>query len=101
MVLPHDSLDDIAVAIYLEVPASKVVVFQAFFDIYEAIGFVRTIDLRRSMLAVVTTKDCLEDCCSLLEAIKGMVPWRIAQKPGDSEKIFGYALKERQLQDKL
>ena len=95
--VPFEDLDGCAVAIYLEVPGSKVVLFQAFFDLYEAIGCVRTIDIRRSRVCVVTTKDSLGDCASLLEGIKDIVPWRFCEKPLDSEKFFGYSLKNAKM----
>lgn len=88
-----DDLDGCAVALYVEVPGTKVVLFQAFFDMYEAIGIVRTIDIRRSQVCVLTTKDQLKDCMDLLEAVREYVPWRLIERPCDSEKFFGYSRK--------
>ncbi len=88
-----EDLDGCAVALYVEVPGAKVVLFQAFFDMYEAIGIVRTIDIRRSQVCVLTTKDQLRDCMGLLEAVKEYVPWRLIEKPCDSERLFGYSRK--------
>ena len=93
MKLEYEDLDGIAVAVYLEVPGSKVVLFQAFFDIYEDVGFVRTIDIKRSRVCVVTTKDLFPKCKEILESIKSNVPWRLVEKPEDHEKIFGYSRK--------
>lgn len=88
-----EDLDGCATAVYVEIPGSKVVLFQAFFDLYEAVGIVRTIDIRRSQVCVVTTRDQLGDCLALMEALKEMIPWRFVPKPSDSEKIFGYSRK--------
>ena len=95
MLVEPEILDDWAVALYVEVPGSKVVLFQAFLDLYEAVGIVRTIDIRRSRVCVVTTRDQLQDCLSIMEALKATVPWRMVEKPPDSEKIFGYSRIER------
>ena len=93
-------LDECAVALYLEVPGSKVVMFQAFFDMYEAIGVVRTIDIRRSRVCVVTTRDMLPDCMRLLEALREYVDWSFVEPPDDYEKIFGYFKDRRNRDDK-
>lgn len=90
-----EDLDGHAVAIYLEVPGSKVVLFQAYMDLSEDIGFVRTIDIRRSRVCVVTTHDMLPECLRLLDVLKTTIGWRYVEKPPDSEKIFGYAKKVR------
>ena len=94
--IPCEDLDGCAVAVYLDVPGSKVVLFQAFFEIYEAIGCVRTIDIRQSKVCVVTTRDCLADCERLLNGIKDIVPWRFCERPVESERLFGYSLKNVQ-----
>lgn len=91
-----EHLDQCAVALYLEVPGSKVVLFQAFFDLYEAIGVVRTVDIRLSQICIVTTSDMLLDCVAVLHALRREIPWRFMKKPADSEKLFGYSKKNRQ-----
>ncbi|NMC63527.1 MAG: DUF4911 domain-containing protein [SAR324 cluster bacterium] len=88
-----EKLDEYAVVLHIEVPGSKVVLFQAFFELHEAIGIVRTIDIRRSRVCVVTTEDMLPDCLKLLEALKDQIPWRFVESTEDGQKIFGYSRK--------
>ena len=61
-------IDQATYAFYLEVAGSKVVLLQAFFELYEGLGTVRTIDIRRSLICVLTTPTQLHQCREALEA---------------------------------
>lgn len=89
-------LDDQTVVIYLLVPGSQVVLLQAFFEAYEGIGTVRTLDIRSSLVCVLTTPSMLEDCRALLNSIRDRVEWRPAEPPeaGQVKKLFGYFRRE-------
>lgn len=81
--------------VYLEVPSSQVVLLQAFFDLYEAIGVVRTLDLSRSLLCIVTTPSMLDDCLDVLDSLKNMIQWRLVGPPPGplKERFLGYGKK--------
>jgi len=79
-------LDPHTWGIYLEVPGSKVVLLQALFELYEGLGTVRTIDIKRSLVCVMTTNTLLEQCLSALQELRSEVPWRFAERiPANSD----------------
>ena len=76
-----EQLDDGSVAIYLYTPGPKVVLLQAYFELYECVGVVRTLDIRSSLVCVVTTSSLLEDCLEILEQVKTATCWEFAPRP--------------------
>ena len=74
------SPDPNIIALYLEVPRSQVVLLQAYFELYDGVGTVRTLEGEKPVVCVLTTPGQLEDCLSALEAIRGQVQWRISQE---------------------
>jgi len=87
-----EKLDDHTYGIFLEVPGSKVVHLQAYFEIHEGVGTVRTMDIRRSLVCILTTTDMLDDCIAILTAIRKNVPWRDVSCPDDvdRDRVLGY-----------
>lgn len=85
-----EALDSYTDIVYLEVPATKVVLLQAFFELYEGLGTVRTLDLKKSLLCILTTQ--LDDCLEALRNVQEAVEWRAAEKPTAEErdKYLGY-----------
>lgn len=71
-----DLLDARACALYLEVPASRVVWLQGFFENYEGLGTVRTLDSSKSLVCVLTTPSLERDCIAALEALRPQTAWR-------------------------
>ncbi|MCB0317802.1 MAG: DUF4911 domain-containing protein [Bdellovibrionales bacterium] len=76
-------LDDHTTALFLEVPGPKVVVLQGFFELYEGLGLVRTIDIKKSQVAILVTKDLLQESIDALESIKEEVCWKPGVCPPD------------------
>jgi hypothetical protein len=69
-------IDDDTVAFYLEVPRSHVVLQQVFFELYDGVGTVRTLDgSSEAVVCVLTTPSQLSDCIGVLRAIKEQVAW--------------------------
>lgn len=95
--LESDVLDDHAVAIYLEVPGSKIVLLQGLFELYEDLAVVRTLSVMKSLVCLITTKSKLADCHKALEAIQPMVRWRPVARPSaeDRELYLGYTKKAK------
>src|SRR5437868_180480 len=87
-----DRLDSETFAIYLEVPGSKVVLLQAFFEHYEGVGVVRTLDIRRSLVCILTTPAMLDEALRVLDAAHEELGWRFAPLPAaeDRERYRGY-----------
>ena len=81
-----DQLDEYTTAIYLEVPGSKVVLFQGYFELFEGLGLVRTLSIRKSLICVLTTPKLANTCLAVLEAIKTSVPWRIIERPKEADQ---------------
>jgi hypothetical protein len=69
------SIDAQTVAFYLEVPRSHVVLLQVFFELYDGVGTVRTLDKDAAVVCVLTTPSHLQVCVGVLEAIKEQVAW--------------------------
>ncbi|MEZ4753799.1 MAG: hypothetical protein R3A13_05740 [Bdellovibrionota bacterium] len=88
-------LDDQSVALFLEVPGPKVVVLQGFFELYEGLGLVRTIDIRRSLIAILTTTSMLKECLTALMNINEEVPWKPAARPDDVTKDNYFSILHR------
>ena len=78
--------------IYIEVPPQKVVLFQAFFELYEGLGLVRTLDLKKNLLCVITTTSQIEYCLQALLELKSEIDWIPANVPNleEQEKYLGF-----------
>ena len=87
-----DYRDELTPVVYLEVPTPKVVLFQAFFELYEGLGLVRTLDMRKNLLCVITTDSQLAECCNALFELKAQTDWKPANIPSQEEKdrYLGY-----------
>lgn len=72
-------LDDHCVAIYLEVPGSQVVELQAYFEMYESLGTVRTLDIKNSSVCILTTTSLCDECLAALDNLKARIPWRFGE----------------------
>jgi hypothetical protein len=72
-------LDSIAVAFYLRVPRSHVVLLQTYFELYDGVGTVRTLQGSDQIVSVLTTTTQAHDCIQVLEAVRGNVHWEIAK----------------------
>ena len=68
-------LDGDTVAFYLEVPRSHVVLLQVYFELYDGVGTVRTLDGEGAIVCVLTTPSLLQDCIGVLHAIQEHVAW--------------------------
>lgn len=80
-------LDAHTYAICLEVPATKIVLLQGIFENYEGIGTVRTLDIERSLVCILTTPSMVQDCIDVLHAIEYTVPWRAVECPAETAPI--------------
>ena len=72
-------LDPIAVAFYLRVPRSHVVLLQTYFELYDGVGTVRTLRGSDQIVSILTTTTQSQDCIQVLEAVRGEVHWEIAK----------------------
>lgn len=69
-------LDEQSTAFFLDVPGSKVVLLQAIFETYEGVALVRTLDVKNSLVAIVTTNDFEHEVLDILNDIKENINWR-------------------------
>lgn len=81
----YDFADEMTAVIYLEVPPAKIVQLQAYFEIEEDLGVVRTLNKSSSLICILTTKDLLEDCIALLSAVRSEINWRSVKKSAVAE----------------
>jgi len=90
--LAPDIIDAGTWAYYLAVPSEKVVLLQALFELYEGLGTVRTLNLRKSLVCVLTTPTVGADCRRALEAIRLLIPWQPVARPEEAERqlYLGY-----------
>ena len=69
---------------YLEVPRHQIVLLQAYFELYDGVGTVRTLEGPRSVVTVLTNPFQRRDCMGVLKAIKEHVDWRVCSEiPSD------------------
>jgi len=68
-------IDATTVAFYLEVPRSHVVLLTVYFELYDGVGTVRTLDKEGAVVCVLTTPTQVDDCIGVLHAIKDNVSW--------------------------
>lgn len=69
------AIDADTVAFYLEVPRSHVVLLTVFFELYDGVGTVRTLDKEGAVVSVLTTPSHVQDCIGVLNAIREYVAW--------------------------
>ena len=74
------ALDEHTVAIFLQIPASKVAFLQSLIETYEGLGTVRTVNVRESLVALISTKEQLPVCLEILESLKPATPWSFHTK---------------------
>lgn len=91
-----EHIDAQSVVLYLDCPGTHVVLLQAYFDIYEGIGVVRTLDIRNSLVCILTTPSMLQDCLAVLDSIRPQVQWNFAPIPSEDvkERYLGYGKKK-------
>lgn len=68
-------IDDTTVAFYLEVPRSHVVLLTVYFELYDGVGTVRTLDKEGAVVCVLTTPSQQQDCINVLRAVREQVSW--------------------------
>lgn len=87
-------LDDQTAVFYLTLQSSQIVIFQALIESYEGMGTVRTVDVQRSLIALITPCSQVADCQRLLAGLKKEVRWECAAD------IVGEVTPERILTEK-
>ena len=93
-----DFRDPLTAIVYVEVPSQKVVLFQAYFELYEGLGLVRTLDLKKNLLCVITSKSQLDTCLEALTELQPQIGWSPAKVPSteDQERYLGFFRNARQ-----
>lgn len=76
MVRMASAPDEFTRAIFLDMPASQIVLLQGFFELYDGLGTVRTIEKNQAMVCVLTTPSQIEETCRVLEGLRGEIQWR-------------------------
>lgn len=79
-------LDDVTSCIYLKVPSQKVVMMQSFFEIYEGIATVRTLDIKNSLICIIVPNTNIDICLEILESIKKNIHWEFQKKPENAKE---------------
>lgn len=74
--LPFESIEPGLDALYIEVPASQIVWLQSLFESYEGAGTVRTMDVQRSLVAILTTPSMRTECERVLNSVRSSMAWR-------------------------
>jgi len=69
------TLDALTIALAIKVPGSRVAFLQSLFESYEGVGSVRTIDIQRGEVIIMTTPDQLAECKQILENEKETLKW--------------------------
>jgi hypothetical protein len=75
MTITRHDIEPGTIALFLTVPRNNVVLLQAYFDLHEGIGTVRTLDHPEQIVRILTTEDQYQDCCRLLLAVRNHIRW--------------------------
>ena len=87
--IPTKQLDDECVALFLEVPASKVVLLQGIIECYEGLGVVRTLDRSAHLICILTTPAMLDVCKKVLVTEQESLQWRVpADIPSEEDPSY-------------
>ena len=92
-----DTLDESCAAVYLEVPGSSVVLFQALLESHDGIGVVRTLSIRDNLISILTTPAMAPLLVDLLQSVRENLPWRALESrpPQAQQELFmGYFRKK-------
>jgi hypothetical protein len=92
-----DIIDEGTIALYLKVPGEKVVLLQALVESYEGVAIVRTLNIRKSLVCIITTPSMLDTCAAMLEALRPEIGWEYIERPKEAEEqlYLGYFKKNR------
>ena len=98
MVPVIDNIDEGTRAIYISVPGENVVLLQALVESYEGVAIVRTLNIRKSLVCLLTTPSMLEDTLKVLESLQPLLGWRFIERPVEAEQelYLGYFKKNRE-----
>jgi hypothetical protein len=69
-------LDKDTVAIYISCPSMHIVQLQSYFEIFESVGIVRTLDSKSSMVCILTTPSMEKDCHEILQGLSDKISWQ-------------------------
>lgn len=96
---PVIELDELTSAIYLLVPKDQVVNLQAYFELYEGLGTIRTVSIKNSLICIVCTNDNIHHCQQVLLELKDDINWRLAPssliKEDDYLESYGQKMKRQ------
>lgn len=71
------ALDEQTSSFYLKIHnGNQIVMLQALIESYEGIGTVRTIDIGRSLIAIIVPHDQVADCQRLLVSLQKEIPYQ-------------------------
>ena len=103
MTITADFLDDETCALYLQVPTVQVVLLQSYFETYDGLGTVRTIDLKKSLIAILTTPAMLPECLRVLEGLRAEIAWTAVNNITKEERLrylgYSYIKEEEHAED--
>ena len=80
-------LDPGLLAFYLEVPRHQIVLLQAFFELYDGVGTVRTLEGDKSVVSLLTTPAQQADCINVLNAIREHVEWHACREIPEDRQL--------------
>ena len=75
------------VAFYLLVPRSHLILLQAYFELYDGVGTVRTINTPAPVVCVMTTADMADDCMKVLSALRDEIHWTVTERPAGGNQL--------------
>lgn len=78
-------LDDNTYAFYFYVPRHEIVYLQSIIELYEGLGTLRTIDIKKNLMCLITTTEQVKSVKEMLNANKSEINFRVAKKSDISE----------------
>jgi hypothetical protein len=68
-------IDDETAVVFLQIPRSRTLEFQASVDLYESLATVRTMSVENSVVAVITTPSMWDTCQAMLDSLQVEIGW--------------------------
>lgn len=81
-------IDPDLVVFYLEVPRHQIVLLQAYFELYDGVGTVRTLEGPEAIVSVLTTPGHAQDGIGVLNAIREYVQWKVCREAPRDTALF-------------
>lgn len=91
-------LDKLTKAIYFYTPRYNIVYLQGVIELYEGLATLRTIDIKQSLMCLITTNEQMGTALEMMEENREEINWRPAVRSDISDSDYLYAYGKKRLE---